>query len=141
MVLLLWFIITIFFNIYLVVYYSPHYSTHYYYTHTHHTHTHESSSRVKKRSRNSFVYAIRILPSTQNKSTRVYHHILKYIIYIIKIIHSYLNIANRPQGLRNAYPYARLPEWSKGLDLRSSIFVCVGSNPTAGKSLFFYFYN
>ena len=25
---------------------------------------------------------------------------------------------------------AHLPEWSKGLDLSSSIFVCVGSNPT-----------
>ncbi len=25
---------------------------------------------------------------------------------------------------------ARLPEWSKGADLRSAMFACVGSNPT-----------
>ena len=26
--------------------------------------------------------------------------------------------------------FARLPEWSKGADLRSAMFACVGSNPT-----------
>ena len=51
-------------------------------------------------------------------------------LYIHKNILSYLNNAHKSQGLINAY--ARLPEWSKGLDLRSGIFVCVGSNPTAG---------
>ena len=30
-----------------------------------------------------------------------------------------------------------LAEWSKALDLRSSIFGCVGSNPTVDTDLFF----
>ena len=34
---------------------------------------------------------------------------------------------NKKRGLR---PQALMPEWSKGADLRSAIFGCVGSNPT-----------
>ena len=35
----------------------------------------------------------------------------------------------------------RLAEWSKALDSGSSLFVGVGSNPTADKSLNFFFLN